>query len=129
MLRVATQTKDDTFICRLEGRFTGEGAEHVRVLVTGCDTKLNLVIDLTELLFIDAVGEDVLLFAKKLAGKFIAENSYSRDICERLDLPLANNDNQNLQVSGNGKKNGRQRPANGDRRRVVMKREPGVGSA
>jgi hypothetical protein len=34
MLRVETQQLDGTLICQLEGRFTGEGAEEVRRLVT-----------------------------------------------------------------------------------------------
>ena len=88
MLRVETQELDGALICRLEGRFTGKGAEEVRTLVTRCDSKLELVVDLTEMMFIDAIGEEVLLFVKKLGAQFVAETSYSRDICERLSLPL-----------------------------------------
>ena len=88
MLRVETQELDGALICRLEGRFTGDVAEHVRLLVMRCDSKLELVIDLTEVMFIDAVGEDVLSFVKKLGGTFVAETAYSRDICERLHLPF-----------------------------------------
>jgi len=36
MLRVETQELDGALICRLEGRFTGKGAEEVRTLVTRC---------------------------------------------------------------------------------------------
>ena len=105
MLRVETQQLDGSLICGLEGRFTGEGAEHVRLLVTRCDSKLELVIDLTEVMFIDAVGEDVLSFVKKLGGKFVAETAYSRDVCERLQLPLVRNHKQNSQLPaiGDGK--------------------------
>ena len=88
MLRVETQELDGALICRLEGRFTGKGAEEVRTLVTRCDSKLELVVDLTEMMFIDAIGEEVLSFVKKLGAQFIAETSYSWDICERLGLPL-----------------------------------------
>ena len=88
MLRVESQKLDGALICRLEGRFTGEGAEQVRTLVTRCDSKLGLVVDLTEVMFIDAIGEEVLLFAKRLGTQFLAETSYSRDVCERLNLPL-----------------------------------------
>lgn len=91
MLRVETKHLDGSLICRLEGRFTGEGAEDVRLLVTRCDSQLGLVVDLTEVMFIDAVGEDVLSFVKKLGAKFVAETSYAGDICERLQLPLLNN--------------------------------------
>jgi len=88
MLRVQTQELDGALICRLEGRFTGKGAEEVRTLVTRCDSNLELLVDLTDVMFIDVIGEEVLLFVKKLDAQFIAETSYSRDICERLNLPL-----------------------------------------
>jgi len=88
MLRVQTQELDGALICRLEGRFTGKGAEEVRTLVTHCDSNLELLVDLTDVMFIDVIGEEVLLFVKKLDAQFIAETSYSRDICERLNLPL-----------------------------------------
>jgi anti-anti-sigma regulatory factor len=87
MLRVATQELDGALMCRLEGRFTGEGAEHVRTLATQCSSCLRLVIDLTEVMYIDAIGEDVLLLFKRLGAQFIADTSYSRDVCERLHLP------------------------------------------
>jgi hypothetical protein len=38
-----TQELDGALICRLEGRFTGKGAEEVRTLVTRCDSKLELL--------------------------------------------------------------------------------------
>jgi hypothetical protein len=105
MLRVETQESDGALICSLQGRFTGEGAEHVRLLVTRYDSKLELVVDLTEVLFIDAVGEDVLSFIRKLGGEFVAETAYTRDICERLQLPLVRNHKQNSELPNN--RNGR----------------------
>ena len=87
MLRVETNQLDGALTCRLEGRFTGEGAEQVRLLVTRLNSKLKLFIDLMEVMYIDAIGEDVLLLLKKLGAQFAAETSYSRDVCERLQLP------------------------------------------
>ena len=106
MLRVQTQELDGALICRLEGRFTGEGAEEVRRLVTCCDSKLELVVDLTDVMFIDAIGEEVLLFVKRLGAQFVAETSYSRDVCERLQLPLIGKHKSNMQVPGNSNGNG-----------------------
>ena len=91
MLRVKMQESPDVLTFRLEGRFTGEEAEHVRTLVTRCDPEMQLVFDVTEVMFIDDVGEDVLSLVKRLGAKFIAETSYSLDVCERLCLPLAPN--------------------------------------
>jgi hypothetical protein len=101
MLRVETQQLDGALICRLEGRFTREGAEEVRRLVTRCNSRLELVVDLTDVMFIDAIGEEVLLFVKKLGAQFVAETAYSRDICERLSLPLVRNQKSNTHLLGN----------------------------
>ncbi len=101
MLRVQTQELDGALTCRLEGRFTGKGAEEVRTLVTCCDSKLELVVDLTEVMFIDAIGEEVLSFVERLGAQFVAETSYSRDVCERLQLPLMGKRKPNMQVPVN----------------------------
>jgi hypothetical protein len=106
MLRVQTQELEDALICQLEGRFTGKGAEEVRTLVTRCDSKLKLVVDLTDVMFIDAIGEEVLLFVKRLGAQFVAETSYSRDVCERLQLPLMGKRKSKMQVPGNSDGNG-----------------------
>jgi len=115
MLRVGTQQLDGSMICRLEGRLTGEGAEQVRTLVTRGDVRLKLVVDLTEMMFIDAIGEEVLSFAKKLGAQFIAETAYSRDVCERLSLPLVKHQQSShwwANKDGNG-----HRPVNSSRHR------------
>ena len=106
MLRVETQQLDGSLLCRLEGRFTGEGAEQVRTLVTRCDSGLRLVVDLTDMMFIDATGERVLSFAKKLGAKFISETAYSRDVCERLDLPMVHNQKWDREWSAKSDGNG-----------------------
>ena len=109
MLRVETQELEGALICTLEGRFTGEGAEDVRLLVTRCVNKLELV------MFIDAVGEDVLSLIKKLGGQFVAETAYARDICERLQLPLVRKHKQNPELAGNRNGNGHSPIANSRR--------------
>jgi len=98
MLRVQTQEFDGALICRLEGRCTGKEAEEVRTLITRCNSKLELVVDLTDVMFIDAIGEEVLLFVKKLGAQFVAETSYSRDVCDRLQLPLSGQCKSNNQL-------------------------------
>ena len=92
MLRVQTQQSKNAIIFRLEGRFTREGAEHVRALVAAQSNNngTEFVFDLTELLFVDSVGEEVLSFLRRLGAQFVAETAYALDVCERLDLPLAN---------------------------------------
>ena len=100
MLRVKMQESVDVLTFKLEGRLTGEQAEHVRTLVTRCDPEMQLVFDVTEVMFIDAVGEEVLSLVKRLGAQFIAETSYALDVCERLCLPLLCSDAQNKRVFG-----------------------------
>ena len=76
---------------RLEGRLTDGDAEHVRMLVTRCNIERGLVVDLTEVTFIDAGGEETLSFCNRLGAKFVAADAYVLGVCERLHLPLARN--------------------------------------
>ncbi len=105
MLRVQTQESDGALICRLEGRFTGKGAEEVRTLVTRGDYKLELVVDLTDVLFIDSIGEGVLLLANRLGAQFVAETSYSRDVCEQLQLRVIGTGESKMHVPGSSNGN------------------------
>ena len=100
MLLVEMNNSSNAFIIRLEGRFTGEGAEHVRTLATRFHGEKRLVIDLTEVTFVDAVGEEVLSFLKRLAAEFVADTAYTIDVCERLHLPPARKRISKTQVSG-----------------------------
>jgi hypothetical protein len=50
--------------------------------------EMGLFIDLTETTFVDAVGEEVVVFLKRLGAVFIGETSFSLDVCDRLHLPL-----------------------------------------
>ena len=82
---------DKGLIIRLEGRFAGEDAEHVRMLVTHRNIEERLLVDLTGVTFIDSVGEVALSFFSRLGAKFIAQDVYLLDVCKRLNLPLARN--------------------------------------
>jgi hypothetical protein len=91
MLRVETCNSADTWHIMLEGRFTGDDAEHARMLITRCPVGIKLIVDLTEVVFIDDTGEEVLSFLGRLGAEFVAPNSYSLDMCERLNLSVAPN--------------------------------------
>jgi hypothetical protein len=47
-------------------------------------SKWGLVVDLTQVTFVDSVGETVLPLFGRLGAEFIAENSYSLGVCDRL---------------------------------------------
>jgi len=89
MLRVEMLDSADGLNLRLEGRFSGEDAVQTRTLLSRCGAGTRLIVDLTEVVFIDAVGEDVLSFFGRFGAQFVAPTSYSLDVCERLQLPLA----------------------------------------
>lgn len=102
MLRVKTQESIDAFTVRLEGRLTGEEAEQVRKLAMQCHTELRLVVDLTDIMFLDTVGEEVLSLFKRLGAEFVSETAYSRDICERLQLPSIHEPTKRVLHRSNG---------------------------
>lgn len=78
-------------VLRLEGRLTAADAEHIRTLIARAEMPAKVFVDLTELTFVDSVGETVLSFLGRLGAEFVADTAYSLDVCERLDLRLARN--------------------------------------
>ena len=89
MLRVEYYDVGHSVTMRLEGRFVGEFAQDAKDLVTRCKIPLRLVVNLSEVMFVDAMGEEVLLWLARIGGEFVAENCYPLDVCERLHLPMA----------------------------------------
>ena len=65
MLRVEVHDSANSLGLKLEGRFTGNDAESTRMLITRCREGMRLVVDLTDVTFIDSVGEEYYRF---LAG-------------------------------------------------------------
>jgi len=89
MLRVEMHDGDGKLIMRLYGRISGEYAEDIRNLLMRCNPEMRLVVDLTEVTFVDAAGEELLSLFGQQSGEFIAENVYAKSLCERLKLPIA----------------------------------------
>lgn len=88
MLRVEFYELPDCMRMRMEGRFVRDFAEHARTLIGDSKLPSKLIVDLSEVSFVDAVGEEVLLWFKEIGLTFVAESVYSRDVCERLQLPI-----------------------------------------
>ena len=89
MLRVDIRDSANALNLKLEGRFTGEDAENARTLLARCHDGMTLSVDLTEVTFIDSVGEEVLSFFGRFGAEFAASTSYTLDVCERLHLRVA----------------------------------------
>jgi hypothetical protein len=108
MLRVEICDSAETLILKLVGRFTGDGAEQTRTLAARIAARRKVLVDLTEVVFIDAVGEEVLSFLGRFGAEFVAPNSYVLDVCERLNLCLAPNGSSHLSALGDPRTNGDQ---------------------
>jgi hypothetical protein len=89
MLRVEFQDVGETVTMRLEGRFVGPFAEDTRDLLTRCKVPVRLIVNLSEVTFVDALGEEMLSWLARIGGEFIADNCYPVHVCERLRLPMA----------------------------------------
>lgn len=111
MLRVEIYDSANGLSLKLEGRFTGDDAENTRTLITRCRDGMRLVLDLTDVTFIDSVGEEVLSFFGQFGAEFAASTSYTLDLCERLHLRLAPDGASDTNASGASRTNGRRRRA------------------
>ncbi|MGB0036440.1 MAG: hypothetical protein WBP79_13295 [Candidatus Acidiferrales bacterium] len=109
MLRVDIRDSTNALSLKLEGRFTGHDAENTRTLMARCHDGMTLVVDLTEVTFIDSVGEEVLSFFGRFGAEFAASTSYALDVCERLHLRLARDGASDTNTSGASRTNGRRR--------------------
>jgi len=89
MLRIEFYETQHRITVRLQGRFVKEFAEHARMLIGKSSEPSQFVVDLSDVTFVDAMGERVLIWLKEMGVGFTADSTYCLDICERLSLPLA----------------------------------------
>ncbi len=88
MLRVELHDASNTTWLRVEGRFVGAFAEETRAMVLRCRLPGTPVVDLSEMTFADAGGEDVLVWLSRIGALFVANSCYTLDVCQRLHLPM-----------------------------------------
>jgi anti-anti-sigma regulatory factor len=89
MLRVEFKDAANTLTLRMEGRLVGTFAEEVRKLVARSTLPRRLVVDMSEVTFVDTAGEQVLAWLARVGAEFVAESSYPRHVCDGLHLPVA----------------------------------------
>jgi hypothetical protein len=111
MLRIDIRDSANALSLKLEGRFTGNDAENTRTLMARRHDGMTPVVDLTEVTFIDSVGEEVLSFFGRFGAEFVAQTSYTLDICERLHLRLAPDQASNGNTPGTSRTNAGRRRA------------------
>ena len=73
---------------KFEGRLVADWAEEARRLVTKDVLPNGLIIDLTEVSYIDTVGELLLKWLASVGAVFVARNVYAIGVCDRLGLSL-----------------------------------------
>jgi hypothetical protein len=78
---------------KMEGSLVGPWAEEAKALVTNGPVPKGLVVDLTEVCYVDLVGESVLTWFASIGASFLAAAVYAASVCERLELPLYRNGN------------------------------------
>jgi ABC-type transporter Mla MlaB component len=76
---------------KMEGRLVGDWVEPARSLVTKEVVPQGLIIDLSDLTYVDSTGEQFLKWLASVGAKFVDGNVYTAGICERLRLPLLEN--------------------------------------
>lgn len=89
MLRMEFDETPGGITVRLQGRFVKEFAEHARTLIGNSSEPSRFVVDLSDVTYVDAVGEEVLIWLKEMGIRFSANCPYCLDVCDRLDLPIA----------------------------------------
>ena len=102
MLRMEFYRLADCLKLRMEGRFVLDFAEHARTLIRDSKIPSKVIVVLSEVNYVDAVGEEVLLWFKEIGATFTTESAYSQDVCERLQLPSENELSAASQPEWNG---------------------------
>lgn len=89
MLRVEFNRGDHGLIVQLSGRLVGAYAEGARIALSQSELPPSIVVDLCEMSFVDSFGEQVLLWLARRGARFIADNVYTRGVCEHLQLRIS----------------------------------------
>lgn len=74
---------------KMEGKLVGDWAGQARNLVTKDVVPKGLVIDLTEVSYVDSAGEHLLKWLASVGAAFVARSVYAVAVCERLCLLTA----------------------------------------
>jgi len=88
MFRAEIHHSTNGSVLKMEGRLVGDWAEQALFLVARGSVPKGLIVDLTEVTYVDFVGEQVLNWLSSVGAAFVANSVYTAGVCERLDLPL-----------------------------------------
>jgi hypothetical protein len=71
---------------KLQGRLTGNWAEQAMSLIGADVLPKGLIVDLTEVSYIDSAGDRLLRWLDIIGAVFVASSVYGIRICERLGI-------------------------------------------
>ena len=86
MFRAEIQWLADGPTLKMAGKLVGEWAEEARSLVATDVVPKGLIVDLTDVSYIDSAGQRLLIWLGSVGAMFVATNVYAAAICERLGL-------------------------------------------
>ena len=89
MIRAEIQWLASGPTLKFEGKLVADWAEQARCLVTKDVVPKGLIVDLTEMSYIDSAGEQLLKWLASIGALFVAENVYAIGVCDRLGLSPA----------------------------------------
>jgi hypothetical protein len=104
MFRVEVKHEEDQPLIKVEGQLSGAYAAHAQSRIPECELGTRFLVDVTDVTSVDQAGEKVLTFLGRFGGRFIADNSFAKNLCDRLNLPLAS-----VSSSVPAKRNGKSR--------------------
>jgi len=73
---------------KMKGRLVGNWAERAMRLLTKDVVPKGLIVELTEVSYVDSAGERLLCWLSSVGAVFASSGVYATAVCERLGLPL-----------------------------------------
>jgi len=91
---------------KMKGEIHRRWAEQARALITKDAIPAGLIVDLSEVSYVDSAGERLLKWLADIGAIFVAGDVYTLNICDRLHLSLLQS-SRNAPVSGQIRLEGR----------------------
>jgi hypothetical protein len=88
MVRAQFHQTNHHLALKQEGRVVSARAVEVKSLVSRHFVPNGLLVDVSEVTYVDPAGEQLFLWLRDLQAKFVAETCHARDIRESLQLTL-----------------------------------------
>ena len=88
MFRIDVYEENGKATMKIAGRVGVQSAEEIRQQIFCYRAPHQLLVDLSEVTFVDKSGEQALSWLGHIGAQFIADGFYCLDICERLNLRI-----------------------------------------